>query len=366
MPPRRETLNTADRLREAFGTSAFSSAAGVALGLSARQLEQAARSGSIVRIRRGLYVASSDPAHAHLGLLCDATHRLNSQGTEAAVMARSAASLLGIGYIAPHPDRVALRATLAIPSASTHRAGCRSGLQLRKIDIPPAHITLWTGGLRVTTPLRTGIDLAHEFRKAPRHALAAMCLAMRCDIAQSLGLTEARQVTRALETGDRVSFRVAEMLRILEEANLRGGRALTAYVAQANPALENAFEALSWASFVLSGIALPECQRWVQGASGRWYRVDFLWPGLRLIGEADGAVKYGSAAEVMAEKRRQADLEAAGYRFVRWIWEDVVPTPQAMIRRVEHAMAECAAATQWTTAAESTLIAPEIAKWRGR
>lgn len=365
MPPRRETLRTADRLRAAFGTSAFSSAAGMALGLSARQLEQAARSGSIVRIRRGLYVASSDPAHGHLGLLCDATQRLTGQGTEVAVMARSAASLWGIGYVAPHPELVASPATLAIPSTSSHRAGCRAGLQLRKIDIPPAHVTDWVGGLRVTTPLRTGIDLAHEFRKTPRHALAVMCLAMRCDIEQSLGLTDARQVSRALDTGDRVSFRVAELLHILDEANLRGGQALTAYVEQTNPALENPFEALSWASFVLSGIALPACQKWVQGASGRWYRVDFLWPALGLIGEADGAVKYGTPAEVMAERRRQADLEAAGYRFVRWIWEDVVPTPQPMIRRVERAMAECSAGKHRPTGVGSALIAPEIAKYRG-
>lgn len=365
MPPRRESLHTAQRLREAFGTSAFGTTDVVALGLSARQLEQAARSGAIVRIRRGVYIASSDPDHGHIGLLDAESKRLRKQGTPAIAMARSAAAIFGMGYVAPVSDPLAQVATLAIPRASTHHAGCRAGLHLRKIDFPPGHVTEWRGGLLVTTPLRTGVDLAHEFRKSPRHALAVMGLAVRCDIEHRLELTDTRALSRAIQADAGVSVRVEELASIVEESHLRGGRALKAYVRHANPAPENPFEALSWAVFVLEGIELPECQAWVQGASGRWYRVDFLWPAHRLIGEADGAMKYATTADVMAEKRRQADLEAAGYRFVRWIWEDVVPDPQPLIRRVERVLAECSAATEPRSTGQAAQIAPEITSYRG-
>ncbi len=49
-------------------------------------------------------------------------------------------------------------------------------------------------------------------------------------------------------------------------------------------------------------------------------RVDFGWPELGVVGEADGRVKYGrdAARVVEAEKDRQAQLEALGLVVVRW------------------------------------------------
>lgn len=130
------------------------------------------------------------------------------------------------------------------------------------------------------------------------------------------------------------------MAQLLDEAGHRGGRRLQSLIVLAHAAPENAFEALSWAAIAQSDLPRPLCQQWAQGASGRWYRVDYLWPEWGLIGEADGAVKYASGADVLAEKRRQADLEAAGYRFVRWIWEDVVPDATPMLRRVGRAIGD--------------------------
>jgi hypothetical protein len=94
---------------------------------------------------------------------------------------------------------------------------------------------------------------------------------------------------------------------------------------------------LSWHDFLEAALPVPTPQAWVQGASGRWYCVDFLWSGARVIGEADGAVKYTAAQDVMAEKARQADLEAAGYRFVRWTWADAMGK-RTYLRRVELAV----------------------------
>ncbi len=65
----------------------------------------------------------------------------------------------------------------------------------------------------------------------------------------------------------------------------------------------------------------------VFGGSGRTYYGDFVWRRHRLIGEADGVGKYGDTAAAIrqalrAERARQADLEAGGWRVVRWVTGD--------------------------------------------
>lgn len=47
-------------------------------------------------------------------------------------------------------------------------------------------------------------------------------------------------------------------------------------------------------------------------------RVDFLWMDERLVGEADGMVKYDSREALFAEKRREDAIRGEGYRVIRW------------------------------------------------
>ena len=42
-----------------------------------------------------------------------------------------------------------------------------------------------------------------------------------------------------------------------------------------------------------------------------------------MVGEADGLLKYTSPDVLRAEKQRQERLERAGFRVVRWGWDDV-------------------------------------------
>ena len=70
--------------------------------------------------------------------------------------------------------------------------------------------------------------------------------------------------------------------------------------------------------------------------------MDFFWPQWRLIGEADGFGKYGTEPEEIrrnwaAERRRQAQLEDAGYVVIRWTWADL-QDPRAIVRRVREEM----------------------------
>lgn len=78
-----------------------------------------------------------------------------------------------------------------------------------------------------------------------------------------------------------------------------------------------------------SGFELPELQVEFDLPEGWHPRVDFFWKRLGLIGECDGFVKYGRRGvevdvdELWKEKRREDALRAAGYRVIRWVWDDV-------------------------------------------
>ena len=72
------------------------------------------------------------------------------------------------------------------------------------------------------------------------------------------------------------------------------------------------------------------------------YRLDFLWPRTKVVGEFDGRIKYrknsfGKDAEdtVLNERRRELALTRAGYDVARWTWEDAWPTDApAMLREL--------------------------------
>jgi len=72
--------------------------------------------------------------------------------------------------------------------------------------------------------------------------------------------------------------------------------------------------------------------------------VDFYWPEFRVVGEADGLVKYddddGERLSLREEKLRQEELEGLDYIVVRWTWEDIWRRPDWVVWRLRNAMAE--------------------------
>lgn len=86
---------------------------------------------------------------------------------------------------------------------------------------------------------------------------------------------------------------------------------------------ETPLESASFAYFVDHRVPLPRMQVVVTERDGEFVaRVDFLWDADRLVGEADGRLKYQSADDLYREKRREKRredaLRALGYRVVRW------------------------------------------------
>jgi hypothetical protein len=92
---------------------------------------------------------------------------------------------------------------------------------------------------------------------------------------------------------------------------------------------ESAGESLSRAQLHLLGFPPPVLQATFH-AGGRFLaRTDFFWPAHRLIGEFDGDAKYlrddylgnrTARQTVLAEKKREDKLRAAGFKVVRWDW----------------------------------------------
>jgi very-short-patch-repair endonuclease len=106
---------------------------------------------------------------------------------------------------------------------------------------------------------------------------------------------------------------------------------------------ESVLETISWVRFHEHGLPLPERQRWLRDRAGTIGRVDFWWDEQRVVGEADGLAKYRDDPEsLVAERSRQARLEAAGFTVVRWTWRDMMDRPAESVARIARALRRAA------------------------
>jgi very-short-patch-repair endonuclease len=67
--------------------------------------------------------------------------------------------------------------------------------------------------------------------------------------------------------------------------------------------------------------------------------VDFLWRAERLVVEVDGRAFHTSNRQFESDRRRDADLVAAGLRVMRVTWHQIVNEPEAVLVRLAKALA---------------------------
>jgi very-short-patch-repair endonuclease len=235
-------------------------------------------------------------------LSADALAAFDVLDREPVVSHWSAAQLWGMPTFRP-PDEL-LHLTRPRVSKGTERT--YQGLVIHHAGIPPEHRTV-EGGLRVTTPARTVVDVARGSRSV-RGGVVIADSALR------------------LELCDR-----EEMLAVWQACRRwpGAGRARTAAMF-ADPGGASPLESVSRWEMACGGIPTPLLQQWITAD----ICVDFLWPGHRVVGEADGRLKYTSRDDLYREKRRQERLEELGYRVVRWGWDDAVTHPASMLARL--------------------------------
>lgn len=343
---RRENDQARTLAHERFGSTAFTRAMAMAGGLSPSALVTATSAGAITREMRGLY-STGDDAYAR------ARHHIEhlaSRGILAAIGGRSAAELWGIPVMGPHGPLDPPPLTLLVARGADVRQGTRSGLRVRVGDLSPDDLMYvdpsrrvpCETGVAVTTPLRTGLDVARDLGRSRESALVPLCGAMRAEIrlrvvADDASEGEVTEAARVPATRDRLK---CQLRSVALRVNAHGMKWFYEVIGDVEPLVETALEGLAWAHLTDSPLPRPRPQEWVQGASGRKYRADFLIAD-RVILETDGAVKYADQTP-WQEKQRQSDLEAAGYWVVRCTWEELIHRPHEVIARILHALSRCA------------------------
>jgi len=318
MPRIHAPIDTARRFREEFGARPVALADAVRAGLTRDQLRAAVGRGLLLQPRRGLYAASlDDGSAARLSHLTDVRAALAVVGPEAVATHDSAALVLDSRRVRTDvPDVV----TLA-------RRGIQDfagpGLVVRGSDIPSAFVSV-VDGIPVTDIRRTAVDLARG------HSLPQALIPLDDALRRIVGdMSGAREHELRLAVRDPALVdRARQELRYAVES-CRGWPGILAVrraLPHASPASESALESRSRGWFLLGG--LPPLEVGVAvAAGGTTYWADFCSHQHRVIGEADGWGKYGEEIQTIRErmaheKRRQAALESAGWRVVRWTSSD--------------------------------------------
>lgn len=365
--PRREILATATALRAAFGSATFTTGSAEAAGVPRHRLFSAARAGVVVRLRQGTYRlpggdlghpgGSGQDARESRGSTHSRDYPLSTEDAlrvrdrlesfaradiQADIGERTGARMWGVDlWNVP----VESSPILIVPRGHARR-GLSGGVTIIERNVDPRHRASSDGPhpLPVLDPLLCALQVASRNRLSMEARIAVINAGMRRQLAYE-------EQARGIQSASALSARLGDpRLRdaLLQDAHqaaatldTRARHVLLAAVALADPRLETVLESISWHAFHAAGIDLPTPQAVIFGASGRRWRVDFDF-GDRVIGECDGAVKYSDASAIWREKKRQEDLEQAGYIVVRWTWEEIMYRPEAVIERIRRALARAA------------------------
>lgn len=284
-------------------------------GWSDDELHRLVRSGDLARLRRGAYVDRTlpeDAAERHR-LLILAT--LAGLRRPAVVSHQSAAVLLGLPVWDVPLDRVHITRRPRAANDTGRLLRCHVA-RLRDDEV------VVVGGLEVTGPVRTALDLARSLPHEP--AVVALDAALR------------------LGALDHDALRV----RLFDIVGAPGSRSAARAVHFADGRSESVGESRS--RVILSRWKLPPSalQFDVRSDDGRLIgRTDFAWEEHRLVGEFDGRIKYGrllrpgqdAGDAVFEEKRREDSIRDEGWGVVRWTWADL-HRPDRLAARVRRRM----------------------------
>jgi hypothetical protein len=276
----------------------------VSAGRDDRALRRAAERGELVRVAPGTYVAATawsraSPEQRHAVVVRATVARSSA---DLVVSHRSALAVHGFPLLAPMPSRTHV-IHRARRTTQTTSLVVRHGAPLADEEVGSVD------GLRVVRPLRAATDTAR--------------------------LDDLRSSVVALDHGLRQgAFDDAALRAAVEGAPLVGRRRALLALDLADASSESPGESLSRVVMVEIGVPLPQLQKEFWDRRGFIGRVDFWWPGLGVVGEFDGAMKYFELArrsgrsldQVKIEEKKREDRiralpEVSG--FARWDWSTV-------------------------------------------
>jgi very-short-patch-repair endonuclease len=273
------------------------------------------RRGLLVRLRHGVYVLSEQIDGATAAEL----HRVHL----AAAIAAADEPTWGFGASAalvhgfPLPFDVPAHVELLRQARQDERSLARPSRH--RLSLPNMRVTTHAVAARDVTTVG-GVPVV----SAP---LAAVAAARTLSPRWQVALCDA-----ALWDGTVTS---EDLTRLNEEWRSRGGKVrLDAAIARARQGAQTVLETFSRLALVDQGLAEPQLQVAFHDRGGLIGYVDMCWADLRVIGEADGRVKYSSRDDLVREKVREDRLRALGFRVVRWMWDDIHERPAEIARRI--------------------------------
>ena len=188
------------------------------------------------------------------------------------------------------------------------------GWHVHRRDVRPDDVVV-LDGCRVTSALRTVHDLA---RVLPLGA--------------ALATAESALRHRAVLTAD---------LRARLTASRGAWASGPATVGRLVTRSDSVLESLAAALFHQAGLPPPRRQYDVSECDGALVaRVDFCWPGARLVVEVDGFAFHSDRAAYRRDRERGNDLERLGWRVLRFSWEDVVSRPLQVAAMIGSCLAQ--------------------------
>ena len=264
----------------------FHRSASAELGITEATLSRALRAGQIRCVVRGVFVVASLPDNLELRARAVAL----AVKPHHVVTDRTAAWLWGI-------DVHTFAELDAIPAVETcalrwNEPTTLAGVDGRTRDLLPQDITT-LHGVRITTPLRTALDLGCCLRR--REAYAALNA-----FARAFGLTR-QDFVRALARYRR----------------RRGVVQLRQLVDLVDPRVESERE--SWVLLAIydAGLPLPEPQHWIEIDGVPVYRLDFAYRRLRVVIEYDGIDAHERTKEQKEhDEERRAWLRDHGWTVI--------------------------------------------------
>ncbi|MCW5953193.1 MAG: DUF559 domain-containing protein [Propionibacteriaceae bacterium] len=218
--------------------------------------------------------------------------------------------------------------TVTLPRAEGYRARHRQ-VRHHSGSLPLHHVAKDADGHAVTTLERTTIDLATGLELP-----SALVL---------LDAAERQLVSTYVASPKRSDFANLRLAKAAQNALWEVARSLRATrlrpaIELADPRRETPIESLSAGHMHLAGLPAPEPQAAIRTPRGTYYP-DFLWREARLIGEADGALKYADQRSILLEKEREQILIDLGFRFVRWLGKEIRLTPEVVMARIGRVLA---------------------------
>jgi very-short-patch-repair endonuclease len=251
-----------------------------AAGLVRRAVARRVAQGRLRRLHRGVFLVG--PLR---GPLTSEMAALLAVGHDATLSHRSAAARWEI--LPPTDDSIDVSVSQGHPR---NRPGVR------------IHRTRWVeyslkAGLRVTTPLRTLVDLA-----------------------SSIGSRDLERAVEEAQIRRLVTRSELERLRRIEPGH--------------EPSLTRS-EAERRLRALIRSARLPPPRTNVR--LGR-YEVDFVWPDERVVVEVDGFAFHSTRTAFERDRARDRALQAAGYVVLRFTWRQLIDEPEAVVAELAGAL----------------------------